>query len=92
MKQAKLRVAVICAAIGIILLLFARPTLAASIREIKGTTRSLIAIQTAIGFSTILEFQSKPLSAVLGDQDGFKLEYVGNSITLKPLIHGAKSR
>ena len=30
MKQAKLRVAVICAAIGIILLLFARPTLCSS--------------------------------------------------------------
>ena len=68
MKHENLRVALICVALGIVLILSPRNSLAASIREIKGTNRSLIPIQTALGFSTILEFQSKPLSAVLGDQ------------------------
>jgi hypothetical protein len=91
MDQARIKLALICGTFGTALLLSATLTYAASIREVKGTNRSLIPIQTALGFSTILEFQSKPLSAVLGDQDGFKLEYVANSITLKPLIAGAKS-
>ena len=48
-------------------------------------------IQTALGYSTILQFDSRPTSAVLGDQDAFKVEYVGNSLTLKPVVPGAKT-
>jgi hypothetical protein len=61
---------------------------AGTIREVQTDSSKLIPIHTALGFSTILEFQSKPTQAILGDQDGIKLEYVGNSITLKPLIGG----
>ena len=61
------------------------------IRRIEADEDKVALVRTAVGFSTILEFPSKPLSAVLGDQDSFKLEYVGNSITVKPLVSGATS-
>jgi hypothetical protein len=39
----------------------------------------------------LIEFPSKPTSAVLGDQDSFRLEYIGNSVTIKPLAAHARS-
>jgi len=46
-------------------------------------------IRTAMGYSTILQFDAKPTAAVLGDQDAFRVEYVGQSLTVKPLIRSA---
>lgn len=91
MTQTRIRVALLCISIGILSILFATRGHAASIRETHADARSLTTIHTALGFSTILEFSGKPISAVLGDQDGFKLEYVGNAITLKPLVPNANS-
>jgi hypothetical protein len=91
MTQARVRVALLCLSLGIFLILYANRSLAAGVREVVASNRSLTPIHTALGFSTILEFPGKPISAVLGDQDGFKLEYVGSSITLKPLVPNAKS-
>ncbi len=78
----------------LILTLFLFPSTlsqASPIREVTPNSSKLIPIHTSLGYSTILEFQEKPVSSILGDQDAFKLEYVGNSITLKPLFHSAKS-
>lgn len=90
MTQTKLKI-VLCAVVVLALLFFSSFGLASSIREVQANSRSLILIHTALGYSTILEFPTKPISAVLGDQDGFKLEYVGNGITLKPLVANARS-
>jgi hypothetical protein len=62
-----------------------------TIRKVDADENRVAVVHTAMGFSTILEFPTKPSSAVLGDQDAFKIEYVGNSITVKPLIPGATS-
>ena len=48
-------------------------------------------IHTALGYSTILQFESRPTSTVLGDQDAYKVEYVGTSLTIKPVVAGAKT-
>ena len=61
------------------------------VREVESDENEVVLIHTAIGYSTVIQFHSKPLSAVLGDQDAFKIEYIGNSITLKPLLPHAKS-
>ena len=61
------------------------------IREVEANEKKVIGVSTAVGYSTILEFTSRPTSAILGDQDAFKLEYLKNSITIKPLIPHAKS-
>lgn len=66
-------------------------SLARSIRVVEADESKVVTVNTALGYSTIIQFSTKPISAVLGDQDAFKLEYVGNSITIKPLIPHAKS-
>lgn len=62
-----------------------------SVRVVEAGSETVVQVRTTLDHSTILEFPSKPISAVLGDHDSFKLEYVGNSITLKPLAPRAKS-
>lgn len=74
-----------------LLSIYVKPGLSGSVRFIEATPESVSRVQTALGYSTVVEFQSKPTQAVLGDQDAFKLEYIGNSVTLKPLLPGAKS-
>ena len=77
--------------IGLLISFIPIQALSRSIRTVVTDDTNVTVIHTAVGYSTILEFESKPISAVLGDQDSFKLEYVGNSITIKPLIPRTKS-
>lgn len=78
--------------VGIILCLnLSSQSFARTIRTVDASEEKVVPINTAIGYSTVLQFNSKPLLAVLGDQDAFKLEYVGNSITLKPLLSHSRS-
>ena len=48
-------------------------------------------VKTALGYTTLLNFDGRPSSVVLGDQDAFKVEYVGNGLAIKPLQGGAKT-
>ena len=64
---------------------------AGNVRTVEISSNSVTPIRTAPGYSTVIEFQSKPTQAVLGDQDAFKLEYIGNSVTVKPVVPNAKS-
>lgn len=91
MRDFKIKVAITIAFFLSALALLSIHAVASTIREVHGGGDKLIPVHTALGFSTILEFQTKPVSSVLGDQDGIKLEYVGNSITLKPLIGGSRT-
>jgi len=89
MRDFQIKVAILLVIFVSAFALFSIHALGGIIHEVQCSSNKLIPIHTALGFSTILEFESKPTSAVLGDQDGIKLEYVGNSITLKPLIGGS---
>jgi hypothetical protein len=68
-------------------------------READGKTPKTISlseadvgsIQTAIGYTTMLQFDARPTSAVLGDQDAFRVEYVGNGLAIKPILPHAKT-
>jgi hypothetical protein len=48
-------------------------------------------VKVGIGFSTLLQFDTRPSQAIVGDQDSFKIEYVGNAIAIKPLISGVST-
>ena len=48
-------------------------------------------IRTALGFTTMLNFDVRPSSVILGDQDAFKIEYAGNGLAIKPVIARAKT-
>ncbi len=74
-----------------LLCLFLKTSVAKPSRAIELADAEVGRINTALGYSTILQFDSRPTSVVLGDQDGFKVEYVGNSLTLKPLAAGGKT-
>ena len=43
------------------------------------------------GFSTIIKFDSHPEPGLIGDQDGFKVEYMKNLVAIKPLVSKAKT-
>jgi len=64
---------------------------AGAVRQVELADTEVATIHTALGFSTLIEFPAKPTNVVLGDQDSFKVEYIGNSITIKPLASRGKS-
>jgi hypothetical protein len=51
----------------------------------------VLPVKTALGFTTILQFNTRPTSVILGDQDAFKVEYVGSGIAIKPVMSKAQS-
>jgi hypothetical protein len=63
----------------------------ASPRVVSLSESDVFEVKNAVGYSTILQFDAKPTSVVLGDQDSFKVEYVGNSLTIKPSRIGAST-
>lgn len=48
-------------------------------------------IKTALGIATIIQVPENPNSVVVGDSEAFKVEYLDQAITIKPLYSGAKS-
>ncbi len=61
------------------------------VRHIECHEEKIITIRTAIGIATIIQVPDRPNSVVVGDQDKFKVEYLEQAITIKPLQSGAKS-
>ncbi len=51
----------------------------------------LLNIKTAIGIATIVQVPEPIQSAIIGDQSGFKGEYLDRAVTIKPLRHNAKT-
>lgn len=51
----------------------------------------LLNIKTAIGIATIVQVPEPIQSAIIGDQSGFKVEYLDRAVTIKPLRHNAKT-
>jgi len=57
-------------------------------RQVSLAESEVLTVRTTPGYSTILQFDTRPTSVVLGDQDSFKVEYLKNSLTIKPLKEG----
>ncbi len=47
----------------------------------------VVTVKTALGIATIIQVPDQPTSVVLGDSSAFKVEYLDQAITIKPL-HG----
>ena len=78
--------------IWILLLTF--PTLALAserVRHVPIHGDQIIPIHTAFGIATIIQVPDRPNSVVVGDQEGFRVEYLDQAITIKPIRSGAKS-
>lgn len=48
-------------------------------------------VRTAVGIATLIQVPDRPTSVVLGDTNAFKVEYLDNAITIKPLSHSSRS-
>lgn len=61
------------------------------VRRVPVQGDQIVTVRTSIGIATIIQVPDRPNSVVVGDQDSFKVEYLDQAITIKPLSHGAKS-
>ncbi|MFZ3228943.1 MAG: TrbG/VirB9 family P-type conjugative transfer protein [Pseudobdellovibrio sp.] len=61
------------------------------VRHIIVQKDQIITVRTAIGIATIIQVPDRPNSVVVGDQEAFKVEYLDQAVTIKPLHGRAKS-
>lgn len=61
------------------------------VRRVEVRSDQIVTVRTAIGIATIIQVPDRPNSIVVGDQASFKVEYLDQAITIKPLHSGAKS-
>jgi hypothetical protein len=76
----------------IILSLFLKVnSLAAPVRTAQLSPDGILNINTALGIATIIQLPETIQSVIIGDQSGFKVEYLDKAVTIKPLRWGAKT-
>jgi len=63
----------------------------ARVRRVPVIGDQIVTVRTTLGIATIIQVPDRPNSVVVGDQDAFKVEYLDQAITIKPLSGGAKS-
>ncbi len=63
----------------------------ARVRHIVVENDQISKVNTALGIATIIQVPDRPNSVIVGDQESFKVEYLDQAITIKPLHSGAKS-
>lgn len=63
----------------------------ASVRNVVLRNDELLTVRTALGIATIVQVPTSIQSAIIGDQSGFKVEYLDRAVTIKPLRYGAKT-
>lgn len=61
------------------------------VRRVSVQGDQIVTVKTSLGIATIIQVPDRPNSVVVGDQDSFKVEYLDQAITIKPLSSGAKS-
>ena len=61
------------------------------VRRVPVQGDQIVTVRTSIGIATIIQVPDRPNSVVVGDQDAFKVEYLDQAITIKPLSEGSKS-
>jgi hypothetical protein len=61
------------------------------VRKLELQSDQIAQIKTALGIATIIQVPDVPNSVVVGDSEAFKVEYLDQAITIKPLHAGAKS-
>ena len=61
------------------------------VRRIALAPDDIATVRTALGIATIIQVPDRPNSVVVGDLEAFKVEYLDQAITIKPLHSGVKS-
>lgn len=63
----------------------------AQIRKVAVKEDGILTVKTALGIATIIQLPETIQSAIIGDQSGFKIEYLDRAVTIKPLRWAAKT-
>lgn len=63
----------------------------ANIKNMTPKNDDIIEIKTALGIATIIQIPDSVQSAVMGDQSAYRIEYVDQAVTIKPLRGGART-
>jgi hypothetical protein len=61
------------------------------VRKVKMKRDQIVQVKTALGVATIIQVADQPTSLVVGDNEAFKVEFLEQAITIKPLHRNAKS-
>jgi len=64
---------------------------ASPVKELPLKPGDIGTINTAIGYSTVIQLTQKPLNVVIGDQSAFRIEFINDSLTIKPVRPSAKT-
>lgn len=78
----------------LLLILLAFPPVevwAKSMRVVRLSESDMETVFVEPGFSTLIKFDSHPQPGLIGDQDGFKVEYLKNMVAIKPLVSRGKT-
>lgn len=78
----------------LLLILMAFPPVEAwakSMRVVRLSDSDMETVFVEPGFSTLIKFDSHPQPGLIGDQDGFKVEYLKNMVAIKPLVSRGKT-
>lgn len=63
----------------------------AQVRKVTVKSDEILTVKTALGIATIIQLPETIGSAIIGDQSGFKVEYLDRAVTIKPLRWGVKT-
>lgn len=63
----------------------------ARVRHVEVQNDQIVTVRISLGIATIIQVPDRPNSVVVGDQESFKVEYLDEAITIKPLSSGARS-
>ena len=76
-----------------LILFLALPSLAfaKSSRTVRLSDDEMELIYVEPGYSTLLKFSSRPEPGLIGDQDGYKVEYLKDIVSIKPLVPTGKT-
>jgi len=77
--------------VSIALVLVMTTNVHAQIRKTTNKEDEILTVKTALGIATIVQLPEVVQSAIIGDQSGFKIEYLDKAVTIKPLRWGAKT-
>lgn len=80
-----------CFLIGFVLLVLPPQASAERVRKVTMKRDQIAQVRTAIGVATIIQVPDAPTSLVVGDSEAFKVEFLEQAITIKPLGRSAKS-
>jgi hypothetical protein len=75
----------------VFLMLLCSSAFGEKVRNVEVKDDQIVTVRTSLGIATIIQVPDRPNSVVVGDQDSFKVEYLDQAITIKPLSNSARS-